>query len=198
MEPLTNFENDLETNKELIKYLCILNNGDCEELLTHIQIMDFLTRDAENLVLWKFQRIVLVQGPLKPGHKDHNGSSYNVMAKWSNSKITTIPLDVLAADNPITCAQYARDNGSLDTPVWKQFKGIAKCDNKCFHMAKQACLYSFCSAPKHKCGVEIPKDFKDAQRLDALNGKTNWAVPVLTRVRVWKSRVIRRVKDVTR
>ena len=155
--------------------LCILNNDDCEELLTHNQIVDFLTKDAENPMLWKFQRIVSVQGPLKPGLKDHNGSSCNIMVKWLNGKVTTIPLDVLAADDPVACAECARDNGSLDTPGWKQFKGITKHDKKYFCMAKQAYLCSFCSAPKHKCSVEIPKDFKDAQRLDALKGNTKWA-----------------------
>ena len=155
--------------------MCVLNDDDCEELLTHNQIMDFLTKDAENLVLWKFQCMVLVQGPLKPGHKDCNGSSYNVMVEWSTGEITTIPLDVLAADDPVTCAQCARDNGSLDTPGWKQFEDIAKHDRKHFCTAKQAYLCSFHSAPKCKHGVEIPKDIKDAQRLDALNGNAKWA-----------------------
>ena len=175
VERLTDFKNDPETNKERIKYWCILNNDDCQELLTHNQIMDCLTKDAENPVLWKFQRIVSVQGPLKPGHKDCNGSSCNVVVEWLNGEVTAIPLDVPAADDPVTCVQHARDNGLLDTPGWKQFKGIAKHDKKNFFMAKQACLHSFCSAPKHKCGVEIPKDFKDAQRLDAPNGNTKWA-----------------------
>ena len=175
VERLTDFENDLETNKERIKHLCVLNDDEREELLTHNQIVDFLTKDAENPVLWKFQRIVSVQGPLKPGHKDCNGSSCNVMVEWSNGEVTTVPPDVLAADDPVTCAQHARDNGLLDTPGWKGFKGIAKRDKKYFRMAKQAYLRSFCSAPKCKCGVEIPKDFKDAQRLDALNGNTEWA-----------------------
>ena len=39
----------------------------------------------------------------KPDHKDYNGSSHNVMLKWLNGEVTTIPLDILAADNPITC-----------------------------------------------------------------------------------------------
>ena len=116
MERLTDFKNELEANKERIKYLCVLNDDDQEELLTYNQIVDFLTKDAESLVSWKFQCIVLAQGPLKPGHKDCNGSSYNVMVEWSNGKLTTVPLDVLAADNPVTCAQHARDNGLLDMP----------------------------------------------------------------------------------
>ena len=35
VERLTDFENDLETNKERIKYLCVLNDDDREELLTY-------------------------------------------------------------------------------------------------------------------------------------------------------------------
>ena len=119
MECLTDFKNDLETNKERIKYLCVLNNDNHEELLTYNQIVDFLTRDAENPLLWKFQHIFLVQGPLKQGYKDCNGSSYNVMVEWLNSKITTFPLDILGADNPVNCVQCARNNGLLDTPGWK-------------------------------------------------------------------------------
>ena len=42
-------------------------------------------------------------------------------------------------------------------------------------MAKQAYIRSFRIAPKYKYDVELPKDFKDAQRQDALNGNTKWA-----------------------
>ena len=116
VECLKDIKNDLETIKERIKHLCILIDDDCEELLTHNQIVDFLTKDEENPVLWKFQRIFSVQGPLKPGHKDHNRSSYNVMVEWSNGEVATILTDVLAADAPVTCAQHTRDNVLFDTP----------------------------------------------------------------------------------
>ena len=66
MERLTDFKNDLETNKERIKYLCVSNNDNCEELLTYNQIVDFLTKHGENPVLWKFQCIVSVQGRQGP------------------------------------------------------------------------------------------------------------------------------------
>ncbi len=36
------------------------------------------------------------------------------------------PLTMIAADDTITCAIYAREKGLLDKPDWKLFKGIAK------------------------------------------------------------------------
>jgi hypothetical protein len=36
------------------------------------------------------------------------------MIKWENEEITTEPLAIIAADDPVTCAIYARDNKLLD------------------------------------------------------------------------------------
>ena len=48
------------------------------------------------------------------------------MIEWENGEITTEPLAIIAADDPVTCAIYARDNNLLDLAGWKRFKGIAK------------------------------------------------------------------------
>ena len=51
VKKIQDMENELEQGKERIKFLCKLNNGEREELLTYEQIVDFLNRDAENQVL---------------------------------------------------------------------------------------------------------------------------------------------------
>jgi len=40
-------------------------------------------------------------------------------------EVTYEPLDVISADDPVTCAVYARDNDLLDQPGWKCFKKLA-------------------------------------------------------------------------
>ena len=72
--------------------------------------------------MWQFEEIVLHQGPLSTEHKDYNGNTYNVQIQWSTGKITTEPLSVIAMDNPVVCALYAKDHGLLDTPGWKCYK----------------------------------------------------------------------------
>ncbi len=89
-------------------------------ILAHIQ------QDEDSNIVWKFCHITSHEGPLKPNHPSYKGSSYNVLVKWENGEITSEPLSIIAADDPLTCAIYARDNNLLDLEGWKQFKGIAK------------------------------------------------------------------------
>jgi hypothetical protein len=32
------------------------------------------------------------------------------------------PLDLIASDDPVTCAEYEKENDLLDTAGWKRFK----------------------------------------------------------------------------
>jgi len=41
------------------------------------------------------------------------------MIEWENGEITSEPLTLIAADNPVTCAIYAKENGLLDLDGWK-------------------------------------------------------------------------------
>ena len=163
---LDDLDNELEQDKGRIRFLCKLNDDEKEELLTYNQIVDFLNRDAEQDTLWKYKKIVAHQGPLKPGHKDYMGSKYNIMLEWGDGQVTQEPLSIIAKDDPVTCAVYARENGLLEKERWRQFRGIAKRDKKFFRMVKQAMLRSYRSAPKFKCGVEIPQDYWQGDTLD--------------------------------
>ena len=92
-----------------------------------------------------------------------------------NGEITDEPLSIIAADNPVTCAIYAREHNLLHLPGWKRFKGIAKRQAKLFREANMAKLCSFSTAPKFKYGYEIPRSFSQAMKLDTHNGNTKWA-----------------------
>ena len=47
------------------------------------------------------------------------------MVEWENGEITTEPLNLIAADDPVTCAIYAKDNDLLSLPGWKRFKSTS-------------------------------------------------------------------------
>ena len=42
------------------------------------------------------------------------------MIEWENGEITREPLSIIAADDPVTCAIYAKDNDLLDTATWME------------------------------------------------------------------------------
>jgi hypothetical protein len=169
-------KHDYETNNnpERVKFLCTLDQDGREELLTYNQVLDYLNRDIENPILWKFKRIVSHQGPLRPHDKDYKGSPYNVMVEWEGGEVTAEPLSIIAKDDPVTCAIYAKENNLLDFDGWKRFKSLARRQKKFIRTAKQAYLRSFRSSPKYKYGHEVPKDYHDALRLDKVHGSTKW------------------------
>jgi hypothetical protein len=111
-----------------------------------------LARDNDNDIVWKFKHIVSHQGPITSNHPDYNGSTYNLLIEWENWETTKELLQVIAKDDPVTCAIYAKDNGLLDLPGWKQFKSIARRQKKFTRMVSQAKLKSFNNSPKFKNG----------------------------------------------
>ena len=165
---------DLQNHPDHIKFVCSINNDQYEEIMAYNDIIQHIEKDDGEENIWKFKRITAHEGPLTKSHPNWKGSSFNVMIEWENGEITSEPLAVIAKDDPVTCAIYARDNNLLQTPGWKQFKGIAKRQKKLFRMANQAKLRSYRTAPQFKYGFEVPRDYAHAVQLDKRNGNTKW------------------------
>jgi hypothetical protein len=104
-------------------------------------MLEYITKDKESDITWKFRQIVSHEGPTQ-------GSQYDLLIEWENGEIIKEPLKVIASNNPVTCAIYARENGLLDQPGWKCFRHIAKNEKKFTHMVNQAKLKYFNTAPK--------------------------------------------------
>ena len=70
------------------------------------------------------------QGLLNKGYPRYNGSKFNVLVEWETGDSMYEPLDVIAADDPVTCAIYAKEKGLLNEPGWRCFKSIARRENR--------------------------------------------------------------------
>jgi hypothetical protein len=79
-------------------------------------------------------------------------------------------MTTIAANDPVTCAIYAKDNNLLDAPGWQHFKSIARRQQHMFCMANQAKLRSFRLAPNYR--FEIMQDYTHALELDEKHGTT--------------------------
>jgi hypothetical protein len=143
-------DHDANTEKNLqrMRFVCSVNDDKYEEIMTYNQIMDHIEQSEEDAIVWRFTRIAGHEGPLTKNHPLWKGSIYNVRVERENGKITDEPMTTIAADDPVTCAIYAKDNNLLDVPSWKRFKSIARCQQHMFRMANQAKLRSFRLAPK--------------------------------------------------
>ena len=166
---------NLDEQPERVKFICSISNDLYEEILSYNEVLNYIENDQNNGILWKYKRIVGHEGPLTEDDKTYNGSSYNVMIEWENGEITSEPLSMIAADDPVTCTLYAIEKDLLHVDGWKRFKRIAKNQKKLIRMANQAKLRSYRHSPKYMFGFEVPKDYKQAQVLDQKNGNTRWS-----------------------
>ena len=88
--------------------------------------------------LYMFRAIVGHQGPLLASDPDWEGSKYNVQVEWETGVITFEHLSIIAADDPVTCAAYAKENDLLALEGWCRFRSLAKRDKVLTRTIKQS------------------------------------------------------------
>ena len=57
---------------------------------------------------------------------NYKGSLYNVLVAWETREITEEPLSIIAANDPVTCAAYAKKHNMLNLPGSKRFRDVAR------------------------------------------------------------------------
>ena len=114
-----------------LSYILGIGNGKVEELISYNQLVDHLEAAANedneiNDDLFKFSALIGHQGPLKPTDPNWKGCKFNVLVEWETGEKTYEPLSILAADDPVTCATYAKENDLLHIEGWKRFRTLTK------------------------------------------------------------------------
>ena len=126
----------IETSKHLddqhdnaikkINFHLDVGKGRSKAIMSYVQILDHLDQQEQRDDLYKFRVITGHQGPLLPQDENYKGSKYNVMVGWETWEITEEPLSLIAADDPVACATYAKKHDLLHLDGWKRLKHIAK------------------------------------------------------------------------
>ena len=86
----------------------------------------------------RFRAIIGHIGPLLASDPDWKGSKYNVQVEWESGEITFEPVSIIADDDPVTCAAYAKENGLLALEGWCRFRSLAKKDKGFARAIKQS------------------------------------------------------------
>ena len=97
-------------------YILGADNDKGEENISYCQLVDHLeaAADEENKInddLYKFRALNGHQGPLKATDPNLQGCKYIVLVEWETGEKTYEPISVQAADDPVTCESYAKENG---------------------------------------------------------------------------------------
>ena len=146
-------------NHHQIKYRVKVGDSDVEELMSYVEFAYIIEEQIQEEVnnpdkLWTYKAIVDHSEPLTQNDRNYKGSRYNVKIQWEDGSTSWEPLDIVRKDDPVTCAQYAKEHDLLDTPGWKSLKRLVK-NTKMFERAvKQAKMRSERRASIYMFGVK--------------------------------------------
>ena len=159
---------------EKINFHLDVGQGRTEAIMSYVQILDHLDHQEQHEDLYKFRAITGHQGPLSPQDENYKGRKYNVMVEWETGEITEEPLSLIAADDPVTCAVYAKKHDLLHLDGWKRLKHIAKNLKQLTRAINQSKIRQVRRSAVYQFGFLIPKDYKQALQLDEQNGNSKW------------------------
>ena len=97
-----------------------------------------------------------------------------IQVVWEISATSTESFGTLKKDIPVDLAIYAKKNKLLELDGWNALKQLADKSQLIERLIKQAKLHSLKYSQKYKYCFEIPKNYKDAERLDRKNGNHDW------------------------
>ena len=98
-----------------INFILDIGQGKVEELIGYNQLLDHLEQpesqdNSMGQELYRFRTIIGQKGHLKVTDTNWKGSRYNIQVEWETGEITYEPLSVIAADDPMTCDAYVKEN----------------------------------------------------------------------------------------
>ena len=143
-----------------INFILDIGQGRVEEL--YDQFLDHLEQaegqdNSMDQELYMFRAIIGHEGTLKMTDPNWKGSKYYVQVEWETGEITIEPLSVVAADDPIPCATYAKEKDLYNLDGWKRFKNIIKKNSKLSRAIKQSKIRQVRHSQKYMFGYLIPR-----------------------------------------
>ena len=88
--------------------------------------------------------------------------------------MTFEPLSIIAADDPVTCAAYAKENDLLALEGWHRFRSLAKKDKVLAIAIKQSKIRQVRRSQTYMFGYLITRNYMEAMQFDSENNNSKW------------------------
>ena len=134
---------------DYINFLLDVGQGRSQAIISYNEVLNYLEKENEE-----------------------DESLYNAMVEWETGEITEDPLSIIAQDDPVTCAAYAKERSLLHLPKWNELKHIAKHQKTIARAINQTKSRQVRRSATYQFGYLIPKDYKHALELDKINSNS--------------------------
>ena len=109
-----------------INFLLDVGQARLQDIISYNEVLKYLEKEnQDDETLYKLRAITDHHGPLKANDPNYNGSLYNILDEWQTGETTKEPLSIIAKDDPVTCAAYAKEHNLLHLHQWNKLKHIA-------------------------------------------------------------------------
>ena len=164
---------------ENINFILDIGNGKVEELISYNQLLEHLENAQDHDMgmdqeLYRFRAIIGHQGPLLASDPDWKGRKYNVQVEWETGEITFEPLSIIAADDPVTCAAYAKENDLLALEGWCRLRRFDKKDKVLTRAIKQSKIKQVRRSQTYLFGYLIHRKYMETMQFDTENKNSKW------------------------
>ena len=159
---------------ENINVILDIGNGKVEELISYNQLLEHLENAEDHDMgmdqdLYRYRAIIGHQEPLLASDPDWKGSKYNAQVEWETGEITFEPLSIIAADDPVTCAAYAKENDLLALEGWCRFRSLSKKDKGLARAIKQSNIRQGRRSQTYMFGYLIHRNNMETMQFDSEN-----------------------------
>ena len=86
--------------------------------------------------------------------------------EWETGEVTFEHISVIAADDPVTCAAYAKQHDLFTLDGWHRFRNLAKKANVLARAIKQSKIRQVRRSQTYMFGYLIPRNYMEAMQLD--------------------------------
>ena len=174
VELIQQYEEDLYKHPDHIKFRCTVNDKEYEDLISYSQVIDYLEDDKNKI--WKFNKIVAHQGPLKKGDVGYKGSMYNLLVEWEGShEQTSEPLHHMVQEDWMSVVEYCRMHNLLNEKGFKHLRGKARSKEFIDRKINATKIHAPRFSPVYMFGIRVPRNHSEAMTLDRENGNSKWA-----------------------
>ena len=162
-----------------IDFILDIGNGKVEELVSYNQLLEHLENAQDHDMgmdqeLYRLRAIIGHQGPVLASDPDWKGSKYNVQVEWETGDIAFEPLSIIAADDPISCAAYAKVNDILALEGWCRFRSLPNNDKVVARAIKQSKIREVRRSQIYMFVYLIPRNYMEAMQFDSENKNSKW------------------------
>ena len=131
-----------------------------------IRLAENQMSEEDDVHVWSFEAFL--------DYRKTKHGAFEIQVLWTTGKETWEPLTWIGAQDHIVIVIYVKEHNLNYKSGWKRFKMFVNRDKKFIRMVQQINKTKSRNETKIKFGIEVPRNYQDAMRLDRLNTNTSW------------------------